>query len=138
MKKDILKLKKEVLYSLNFETKFDEKQKFFDTFFKFLSLKNDIKYEKNERNETNSIKMARNKDILLNEFIELFFDTKEGKSIVNEINEIYKETFELQEVKKVEEVKNPETKDLLENGTQKTMIIEEESPNALLRKVKKG
>lgn len=138
MKRDILKLKKEVLYSLNFETKFDEKQKFFDTFFKFLSLKNDIKYEKNERNETNSIKMARNKDILLNEFIELFFDTKEGKSIVNEINEIYKETFELQEVKKVEEVKNPETKDLLENGTQKTMIIEEESPNALLRKVKKG
>lgn len=138
MKKDILKLKKEVLYSLNFETKFDEKQKFFDTFFKFLSLKNDIKYEKNERNETNSIKMARNKDILLNEFIELFFDTKEGKSIVNEINEIYKETFELQEVKKVEEVKNPETKELLENGTQKTMIIEEESPNALLRKVKKG
>ena len=138
MKRDILKLKKEVLYSLNFETKFDEKQKFFDTFFKFLSLKNDIKYEKNERNENNSIKMARNKDILLNEFIELFFDTKEGKSIVNEINEIYKETFELQEVKKVEEVKNPETKDLLENGTQKTMIIEEESPNALLRKVKKG
>ncbi len=135
MKKDILKLKKEVLYSLNFETKFDEKQKFFDTFFKFLSLKNDIKYEKNERNETNSIKMARNKDILLNEFIELFFDTKEGKIIVNEINEIYKETFEL---KVVEEVKNPETKDLLENGTQKTMIIEEESPNALLRKVKKG
>ena len=138
MKRDILKLKKEVLYSLNFETKFDEKQKFFDTFFKFLNLKNDIKYEKNERNENNSIKMARNKDILLNEFIELFFDTKEGKSIVNEINEIYKETFELQEVKKVEEVKNPETKDLLENGTQKTMIIEEESPNALLRKVKKG
>ena len=79
-----------------------------------------------------------NKDILLNEFIELFFDTKEGKSIVNEINEIYKETFELQEVKKVEEVKNTGTKDLLENGTQKTMIIEEESPNALLRKVKKG
>ena len=130
MKKDILKLKKEVLYSLNFETKFDEKQKFFDTFFKFLSLKNDIKYEKNERNEANSIKMARNKDMLLNEFIELFTNTKEGKEIINDIKELYAETFD-------SNVSDVDTRELLEKGKQQEMKLEEKKPKEVKPKEKK-
>ncbi len=146
MKKDLLKLnKKNENYKIEFETNINDGLKFFDTFMQFVSLKNNIKYNKVERNEYNSIKMARNKDMLLNEFIELFTNTKEGKEIINDIKELYAETFD-------SNVSDVDTRELLEKGKQQEMklkekkpkevkqevkIVEEEKPFQLLKKVKK-
>ena len=145
MKKDLLKLnKKNENYKIEFETNINDSLKFFDTFMQFVSLKNNIKYNKVERNEYNSIKMARNKDELLNEFIELFTNTKEGKEIINDIKELYAETFD-------SNVSDVDTRELLEKGKQQEMklkekkpkevkqevkIVEEEKPFQLLKKVK--
>ena len=145
MKKDLLKLnKKNENYKIEFETNINDSLKFFDTFMQFVSLKNNIKYNKVERNGYNSIKMARNKDMLLNEFIELFTNTKEGKEIINDIKELYAETFD-------SNVSDVDTRELLEKGKQQEMklkekkpkevkqevkIVEEEKPFQLLKKVK--
>lgn len=129
MRKDLLKLnKKNENYKIEFETNINDSLKFFDTFMQFVSLKNNIKYNKVERNGYNSIKMARNKDMLLNEFIELFTNTKEGKEIINEIKELYDETFDSKEVK-TKDKKPKEVK-------QEVKIVEEEKPFQLLKKVK--
>ena len=156
MKKDLLKLnKKNENYKIEFETNINDSLKFFDTFMQFVSLKNNIKYNKVERNEYNSIKMARNKNELLNEFIELFTNTKEGKEIINDIKELYAETFDSNvsyvdtiellkkgkqqemklEEKKTKEVKTKEKKP--KEVKQEVKIVEEEKPFQLLKKVKK-
>lgn len=127
--KDILK--KEEIYNLNFYANIDKKQVFFDCFKKFCSLKKNIEYVEDEKNAKNSLKNGRDKDLILNEFIELFFNTKEGLDIQKEINKLYNEMFSTKakvkkEVKK--EVENPDTKELLEKGTQKTLDIKDEKP----------
>ena len=130
MKKDLLKLnKKNENYKIEFETNINDGLKFFDTFMQFVSLKNNIKYNKVERNEYNSIKMARNKDMLLNEFIELFTNTKEGKEIINDIKELYAETFD-------SNVSDVDTRELLEKGKQQEMELEEKKPKEVKQEVK--
>ncbi len=131
MKKDLLKLnKKNENYKIEFETNINDGLKFFDTFMQFVSLKNNIKYNKVERNEYNSIKMARNKNELLNEFIELFTNTKEGKEIINNIKELYAETFD-------SNVSDVDTRELLERGKQQEMKLEEKKPKEVKTKEKK-
>lgn len=131
MKKDLLKLnKKNENYKIEFETNINDSLKFFDTFMQFVSLKNNIKYNKVERNEYNSIKMARNKNELLNEFIELFTNTKEGKEIINEIKELYNEAFD-------SNVSDVDTRELLEKGKQQEMKLEEKKPKEVKTKEKK-
>lgn len=131
MKKDLLKLnKKNENYKIEFETNINDSLKFFDTFMQFVSLKNNIKYNKVERNGYNSIKMARNKDMLLNEFIELFTNTKESKEIINDIKELYAETFD-------SNVSDVDTRELLEKGKQQEMKLEEKKPKEVKTKDKK-
>lgn len=131
MKKDLLKLnKKNENYKIEFETNINDGLKFFDTFMQFVSLKNNIKYNKVERNEYNSIKMARNKNELLNEFIELFTNTKESKEIINDIKELYAETFD-------SNVSDVDTRELLEKGKQQEMKLEEKKPKEVKTKEKK-
>lgn len=131
MKKDLLKLnKKNENYKIEFETNINDSLKFFDTFMQFVSLKNNIKYNKVERNGNNSIKMARNKDELLNEFIELFTNTKEAKEIINDIKELYAETFD-------SNVSDVDTRELLEKGKQQEMKLEEKKPKEVKTKEKK-
>lgn len=131
MRKDLLKLnKKNENYKIEFETNINDSLKFFDTFMQFVSLKNNIKYNKVERNGYNSIKMARNKDMLLNEFIELFTNTKESKEIINDIKELYAETFD-------SNISDVDTRELLEKGKQQEMRLEEKKPKEVKTKEKK-
>ena len=135
-------------YKINFEVDLDETEKVFDIFMKYVSIMNETKYEKNGRNEGFSLKMARNKDQHLIGLFNHFLGLKESKELINTINDKYNELFYSyneevkQEVKEVKskakkEVKNPDTKELLEKGTQKTLkIVEEEKPFQLLKKVK--
>lgn len=128
-------------YKINFEVDLDETEKVFDIFMKYVSIMNETKYEKNGRNEGFSLKMARNKDQHLIGLFNHLLGLKESKELINTINDKYNELFNSyneevkQKVKK--EVKNPETKELLEKGTQKTLkIVEEEKAFVLLKKVK--
>lgn len=128
-------------YKINFEVDLDETEKVFDIFMKYVSIMNETKYEKNGRNEGFSLKMARNKDQHLIGLFNHLLELKESKELINTINDKYNELFNSyneevkQKVKK--EVKNPETKELLEKGTQKTLkIVEEEKAFVLLKKVK--
>ena len=111
-------------YKINFEVDLDETEKVFDIFMKYVSIMNETKYEKNGRNEGFSLKMARNKDQHLIGLFNHFLELKEAKELINTINDKYNELFYSyneevkQKVKK--EVKNPDTKELLEKGTQKT------------------
>ncbi len=145
-------------YKINFEVDLDETEKVFDIFMKYVSIMNETKYEKNGRNEGFSLKMARNKDQHLIGLFNHFLELKEAKELINTINDKYNELFysyneevkqEVKEVKSTQseqaklvrkakkEVKNPDTKELLEKGTQKTLkIVEEEKPFVLLKKVK--
>lgn len=133
-------------YKINFEVDLDETEKVFDIFMKYVSIMNETKYEKNGRNEGFSLKMARNKDQHLIGLFNHLLELKESKELINTINDKYNELFNSynEEVKPKEvkqkvkkEVKNPETKELLEKGTQKTLkIVEEEKAFVLLKKVK--
>ncbi len=123
-------------YKINFEVDLDETEKVFDIFMKYVSIMNETKYEKNGRNEGFSLKMARNKDQHLIGLFNHFLELKESKELINTINDKYNELFysyneevettqseqaklvrKAKEVKPKakKEVKNPDTKELLEN-----------------------
>lgn len=130
-KEKIESVKEEVgeSYKLNIEIDIDNihDEKLFNLFYKWLMMYNNKKYELNEKNGFNSVKMARNKNKIFKDFIMMFVN--DNNLLCDNIENSFESyMFEDEVIEKKEKVVKVKKEKVV-----KTNLIEEEPISELMK-----